>query len=440
VIPGYPVVNNVIQFPEVFSNAVDTKIKTGRNYAVDFTIQRDLPGNMIIEAGYVGRFARRLPQQMSLGQSPFNFVDPASKQTFAQAFDNVAQALRNGQAVTPQSWFENMVPAGACAGQPNCTQWLASTQRTNFTFGSVSNIFFAIDTERLKAGLPSFNNYLARAINMRSSTGISNYNGAFVSLNKRLSRGLQFGVNYTFSRSLDEVGAVQNSAGLVPNSFNLLTEYGFSDFDRTHIFNGTWLYELPFRSSNRALKRLTEGWYVSGIYTASSGAPLIVVESAQVWGGTLFLGNAIGAVPTVSPNRFGNSVHSGVVGSGGIGTLGNPAVRGSGLNLFADPEGVHRSFRQVLISQDGRSGRANPLRGFSHWNTDAAIGKKTSITERVRMVFAADFFNIFNNAQFADPTLNLQVGSSFGVVNTQFVPANRVEGSRWIQLSLRVEF
>jgi hypothetical protein len=233
---------------------------------------------------------------------------------------------------------------------------------------------------------------------------------------------------------------VQNSAGLVPNSFNLLTEYGFSGFDRTHIFNGTWLYELPFRSSNSALKKVTEGWYVSGIFTASSGAPLIVAESSQVWGGTLFLGNDIGAVPTVSPKTFDNSVHRSVAGSGGIGSSGNPANRGSGLNLFANPEAVFNSFRAVLISQDGRSGRANPLRGFSHWNQDVSIGKKTAITERVKAVFAADFFNLFNNVQFADPQLNGQNPSSFGVVNNQFIPANRIEGSRWIQLSLRIEF
>ncbi|MCL6480906.1 MAG: hypothetical protein K6U02_04195, partial [Firmicutes bacterium] len=223
-------------------------------------------------------------------------------------------------------------------------------------------------------------------------------------------------------------------------------EYGPSGFDNTHIFNGTYLYELPFGRGrwlgvdNSIIDRVINGWYVSGIFTARSGDPLIVTQGTQVWGGTLFLGFATGAIPTVDPSTFGNSAVSGVAGSGGVGTTGNPATGGSGLNLFRDPEAVFNSFRRIELSRDGRSGRANPLRGMPRWNLDMSIGKRTHIAERVSFVFSFDFFNIFNHLDFANPGLALTAPQSFGVISSQLVPANRTEGARWIQFGARVEF
>ena len=444
-------VNGSINFPEVFSFQVDPSIKVGRNYAVDLGIQRELPFNMLLEVAYSGRLGRDLPQSMSLGQSPIQFKEQTLGQTFAQAFDAVATQLRAGTApaaVTPQPWFEKLVPNGTVS--------LAAAASANFVNGNVSSVFRTIDQGRLLAGLPTFNNYLAQGIFFRSSTGESNYHALLVTLNKRTSHGLSFTTNYTFSHSLDQIGAIQNAANLMPNSFNLNAEYGPSGFDFRHIFNAKSVYELPFRSSHSFLKRAVEGWYISGIFTAISGQPLIVTEGNQVWGGTLALGFASGAVPTKDPGSLG-SVHSGVTGSNGIGTNSNsaPPTNGTGLNLFGDPASVFNSFRPVLLSSDGRSGRANPLRGLGHWNLDTSIGKRTAINERLHVTFAADFFNVFNHVIYCDPGVtngNPDAGTcggsltrasgqaNFGVISTQFVPANRVNGARWIQLSLRVEF
>jgi hypothetical protein len=447
--------------PEVFSFQDDPSIKVGRNYAADFSIQRELPGNMLLEVAYAGRLGRDLPQSMSLGQSPINFKDPASGQTFAQAFDAVATAVRTGAAVPTEAWFENNIPTQFCVNSSSapipCSAWIAGVQTTNFIFGGVSSIFKTIDGRRMLAGLPTFNNYLAQGIFYRSSTGLSNYHGLLVTLDKRTSHGLALTANYTFSHSLDQIGAIQNAANLMPNSFDLNAEYGPSGFDFRHIFNGKWVYDLPFKTSNSFLKRFVEGWYNSGIFTAISGQPLTATEGSQVWGGTLSLGFNTGEVPTVNPSNFNDSAHKGVTGSGGIGTSGNPAppTKGSGINLFGDPAKVAGDFRPVLLATDGRSGRSNPFRGLGHWNLDASFGKSTAITERVHVNFAADFFNIFNHVIYCDPgqqngnttlsncngSLSLATGlQNFGVISTQFVPANRTSGSRWIQLSLRFEF
>jgi hypothetical protein len=271
-----------------------------------------------------------------------------------------------------------------------------------------------------------------------------------VTLDKRTSRGLSFTANYTFSHSLDQLGAIQNAANLMPNSFDLNAEYGPSTFDFRHIFNGKYVYNLPFKNSHPFLKRLVEGWFNSGIFTAISGQPLTATEGSQVWGGTLALGFNTGRVPTVDPGSFNDGVHRGVTGSNLVGT--NSAT---GLNLFGDPFAVSQSLRPVLLASDGRSGRSRPIRGLGHWNLDTSFGKNTAITERVHAIFSADFFNIFNHVIFCDPgaangnglatcngSLSFASGNlaNFGVIASQFIPANRTAGSRWIQLSLRVEF
>jgi hypothetical protein len=175
------------------------------------------------------------------------------------------------------------------------------------------------------------------------------------------------------------------------------------------------------------------GWYVGAIYVANSGLPLTVMESNQAFGGGDIFNSIIsGAVPIVKPN-YGNSVHSGIAGSGSVGTVGNPATGGSGLNLFADPAAVIGNFRPINVSQDGRSFRGT-LRGLPFWNLDVSVGKRTALTERVNILFSADFLNIFNHVVFSDPTLNLLDPQSFGVVTSQF------NTPRAIQLSLRFEF
>jgi hypothetical protein len=319
-------------------------------------------------------------------------------------------------------------------------------QASNFINGNLNNVFLTVDQRRMLAGQQPFNNYLARTLFLRASTGLSNYSGLFVTLHKRMSQGLLFTVNYTFSRSLDQLGAIQNAANVMPNSFDLNAEYGPSPFDITHLFNTTWLYDLPFgrsnhlRSSFRPLNKVLEGWYTSGIFTAQSGDPLTVTEGAGVWGGSLFLGFNSGAIPTVDPGSLSNSVNRGIPGTNNIGVNGDPKTGGSGLNLFGNPESVFSKFRRVNISTDGRAGRANPLRGLPRWNVDTSVGKKTSITERVNLVFSADFFNLLNKVDFGNPSLDLNNPRAFGVITTQFTPANRTTGSRWIQLALRVEF
>jgi hypothetical protein len=433
------------EFPEIFSFQVDPDIQVGKNHAVDLTWQRDLPGDMLVEVGYVGRFARLLPQSMNLGQAPYLHVDSASGQSFAEAYDAIGLALRAGTSaasIPVQPWFENNLPTAACAvtisGVPtavSCTRYIATAQGSNFVNGNVNTIFLGIDRVRLRAGLPSFNNLMSQMFFLRSSTGISNYNALFATIHKRMKQGLTVTANYTYARSLDVGSANQNAASVMANNFDLMSDYGRSDFDINHSFNATWLYELPFGSgrwiatSNGILDRFIGGWYVSGIFTGSSGAPLSVNQGAQAWGGALALGFNSGSIPTVATSTFGNNnAHS-------VDTTVSP----TGLNLFGDPTAVRSAFRRIELSRDGRAGR-NVLTGMPRWNLDLSLGKSTRITEQVSFRFSLDFFNVFNKVDFNNPGLTITNTTTFGNITSQFTPTNRTNGARWIQFGARVEF
>jgi hypothetical protein len=392
---------------------------------------------MLMEIGYAGRFARQLPQSMNLGQSPYVHVDPASGQSFAEAYDAIALARRAGTpaaSIPVQPWFENNLPTQACAVGGvfvTCTQFIATVQSSNFINGNVSTIFSGIDQLRMRGGLQTFNNLMSQMFFLRSSTGESNYNAVFATLQRRMRHGLTATFNYTFARSLDVGSAIQNAASVMANNFDLRSDYGRSDFDVNHSLNATWLYELPFGRGrwlshhSGIVDRFIAGWFVSGIFTASSGVPLTVNQGTQAWGGALFLGFNSGSIPTDLSAIGDNRVHN--------------KQPNTTPNLFDDPAAVRGSFRRIELSRDGRSGR-NVLNGMPRWNMDISLGKSTTITEHVSFRFSLDFFNVFNKVDFTNPALAITNTTTFGNITSQFTPANRTNGARWIQFGARVEF
>jgi hypothetical protein len=464
---------------ETLSFQNDPNFKDGRAHMVDFTIQRSLPGQMIMELGYVGRFGRQLAGSINFNSAPYMFKDKTSGQIFAQAYDAVATQLRAGISPTlkdgtpnpafkVQPWFENQFPAlgNGCGVDTlttpttptniSATACLASGNTTNFTNNNISSLFLTMDFDRLGLGLPSYDNLQVLDLFMRDSHDRSNYNAFVVTLRNNTWHGLFFDMNYTFSKSLDTVGAVQNAAEYHSSSFNFNLDYGPSFFNRPHVFNALFNYDLPFGGSHRlsnshaAVNKFIGGWYASGILRVSSGIPNLVTVSGQSFGGGDIFGISAGMIPTVPIGSIGGGgVHAGIcstgAGSGGNGPscshpAGTPAPTGTGLNYFANPSAALADFRPTLLATDTNDGRSSPLPGLSLWNFDMSLGKTTSITEKIKLEFSADFFNLFNHVNFLDPSLDTTNPSTFGVINTQLVPADRIQGSRWIQMGLRIKF
>ena len=435
IVPPIPTVTSPVvigtPFAESLAYQPDPVISTGYSHNIDFTIQRELPHGLFVEAGYAARLGRNLRQVNDIGSVPLFYKDSKSGQSFATAYDAVANQLRSGVTpanVTPQPWFENLVGSGG-------TVKLANSQAAAFRDGMLRNLW----TNMVTLMPTPITNTQVQTFWMGTDNGYSNYNALFVSVRKRAARQLTFDVNYTLSKALDLGGMVQDSPFEYSNSYDPRIDYGPAFFDRRHVLNAMGVYEIPMGKGHRitgggaAGERILGGWYVAAIYIANSGLPLTVMESNQAFGGGDTFNSIIsGAVPIVKPS-YGNDVHHGIAGSGGVGTVGNPATGGSGLNLLADPAAVIGNFRPINVSQDGRSFRGT-LRGLPFWNLDVSVGKRTALTERVNILFSADFLNIFNHVVFSDPALNLLDPRSFGVITSQF------NTPRAIQLSLRVEF
>ena len=421
---------------ETNSYALDPTLRPGYAHEVNFSVQRAL-GTVVVEAGYVGHFGRNLLQRVDLNSVPYFFTDPASGQTLAQAYDAVAGYLRSGGAaarVPVQPWFEDQLRgAGVCTS--SCTAGLAATQASSFTQGQLNALFNVINTQR-PAG--PITNFQVSSLWMRTNGGVSNYNAGFLTVNHKFSNGLNLQATYTLSKSLDEHGYNQEAESLLSNGYFPKLDYSPSAFDHRHVFNTNFYYELPFGPGKpwkgpRKSGRLIGGWYVGGIFSAQSGAPVTVVQSGNAWGGAPQVESVNAGAIEIAPLTYASGIHSGVAGSGGVGTTGNPATGGSGLNLFSNPAAVLADFRPILLSQDGRNG-LNALRGLSHWNVDLSIGKKIPIVERASAVLTADLINALNRVEFVDPALSLQTPSNFGVLNTQFGTP------RAIQIGLRIEF
>jgi len=343
-VPGFPTVTSPVKpaspFGEFLSFSLDPSFKVGRSYSFDFTVQRELPGNMLMEIGYIGRLGRSLPNSIDFDSSPYMLKDQASGQTFAQAFDAVAAQVSAHTPlanIAPQPWFENQLPGfGASSasgpfaqgrGDPTltATQCLVSRNGGAFQARSVNALFQSMGFDRELLGETAYNNLqVFLALFVRTHIDLSNYHAATFTLRKRPSHGLQFDLNYTFSKSLDQLGGVQNNAGTYASSFNPNLQYGPSLFDRTHVFNAIFNYDLPagkghkFSFSNSVLDKIISGWYVTGVFRANSGLPIPVVGGD--FGGGPF-SNSVNMIATVDPSSLGASAHSSVCGSAGLNGL-----------------------------------------------------------------------------------------------------------------------
>ncbi|HTB12929.1 MAG TPA: carboxypeptidase-like regulatory domain-containing protein [Bryobacteraceae bacterium] len=439
---------------EVLSFQVDPNTKTGRSYNFDLSVQRQLPGHMILEVAFLSREARDLPQAVNVNSAPYMFKDPQSGQTFAQAYDLVADALRSGQSAPTEPFFENQFPGLATAkGTATATAYIVGANKANITGGSVGTLFANLDTYRRALGLPAYDSDQAGVEFIRTYIGYSNYNAGIVTLSKRMSHGFSITGNYTFSKALDDGLSNQNNAGFYSNSFNPGVQYGPSSYDRRSVVNAYYQYDLPAGAGHRFhtgnfVDKIIGGWYTSGVVSAWTGLPLKVSEGSQVWGG----GNSsIGAteymVPTgplpstgVNHNVSNTTTCSNSITTGTVGANVGGAS-GTNLDIFSNPGAAYCDFNYVQLSSTGRTGSGDPMRGLSFWNFDMRAGKDTRIGEgKVKLGFSADFFNIFNHENFANPSTSFTSPATFGVITATYTPPNRTNAGRWIEMGLRLDF
>lgn len=408
-------------------SGLDPYATPGHSHSIDLTVQRELPGRMVLEFGYIGRISRNLPQNIAYNAADYLMKDATSGQTYAQAFDGVAQALRTGAAVPVMAFFENQIGTASCTvkGFTSCSAMVAKQDPTDLINGSL-NLFSLNEFNRVTpVPVDNIQSFQAYGI---TDHGFSTYHAGFVSLNKSLGKGLQFQANWTWSHAIGNQGVDQQSGSSANSPYNLNLDKASESFDRRHVINIWWYYELPFgggmHNASNLRDRIIGGWSASGIYTFATGTPLRISANGDYGA---WESNGTAAICSTSLNGI-EAQHSGVVGSSGIATTGN-----TGLNIFANPVAVYQSCSRPLLSVNNRI-PSDQVRALSRWNVDFSLGKNIPINERVKLNVSAEFLNMFNLVNFANPTLSLNSASSFGVFSRQG------NNPRQILLGLKLRF
>jgi hypothetical protein len=424
---------------------------------VSFGIQRELPGNFLLEATYFGRFGHRLLSRGDAGQV-VDFVDKASGQHLVDAFTQLSLAARNNQPIPDLPFFRSvMTPTvqanygtdcpglgTAIFGTPatSCADLTNSLFNPLPTIGDMGDTFAALYTGVFGLGPmipsnvgldPQFSSQL-----YFGNKSYSNYNGLLTSLHKRMSHGMQFDVNYTYSHSIDNSSTIANNAegtnatggygGFLCDAIQLRSCRGNSDFDITHVVSADGIFDLPFgtgrpfgRNASGWLNQIIGGWQVAFLNQWHTGYAFTTVSEAF----------------PVSFNANSPAVFIGKQSDIRVRVHNDPNT--GQIQLFADPTAAVNAFTGPI----GLNGPTrNNLRGPRFSSTNLSLNKHFHLHENYALEFRAEAYNVFNQVNFALPkgsVADINNPSTFGVITSDSAP-DGVPGPRVMQFSLRFDF
>jgi hypothetical protein len=236
-----------------------------------------------------------------------------------------------------------------------------------------------------------------------TSDNNSHYEGLQVTVEKRLSRGLQFLADYTWSKTIDDYG--------YEDPFNREFDYGLSSDDVPHLLRLSATWDLPTAANVHGFARqVINGWALSGIWSWQSGFPFTLYSGVD---------NSFSGVGSDHADFIGTSLSQAKLSSGR--SHGQEIQEWFNTSLFAPN----------AIGTFGNSGKDN-LRGPGYFNVDMALVKNFPIKERTSVQFRAEFFNSLNDVNFALPGTTLG-SSSFGQITSASDP-------RILQFALKLMF
>ncbi|HYA61929.1 MAG TPA: TonB-dependent receptor [Candidatus Sulfotelmatobacter sp.] len=294
-------------------------------------------------------------------------------------------------------------------------------------------------------------------IDYKANNGNSSYHGLLLAIDRQITKGLSFNAKYTFSHSIND-GTIGGGEAIAPQNADCLAcEKGPSIYDVRHNIILASVYELPFGPGKQHFTegigaRLLGNWTLGGLWNWHTGHPLTV--TMDVSGNPDYLpdgndGTASSQRPDLVPGV--SVVPSGQNSNNWV----NPAA-------FTTPPYDPQTGSLLRYGNAGNG----LIRSPHVWQVDFTAEKGIKITERFTAQFGAQFFNIFNHTQLADPnTLSFTYGctsgppplvcsitpnSNFGVINTfvnkntnsdKFFADNTGSGlPRQIQLYVRFQF
>lgn len=335
----------------------------------NLSVQRSLTNSLVVTAAYVGSNGKQL---RGGGRGPWsNQMDPKYL---------VLGNLLNSNATPANIALAQAIVPGIGLPFPTFVGTIAQMLRPFPQYNSVTDVY--------------------------GDVGQSNYNAMQLSLQQRLSRGLTFNFNYTFSKALGTING---------NRSAYLQEKNLSTTDQPHLLNAFYSYQLPFGKGqmydpgNSVVRAIVSGWQISGITRYASGTPLgpftatcNVPQAGTCWA-------------SYNPN-FSGPVE--LKGDGG----NTPFIDS---HAFISPP----SFTYGNTPATGAYGLRNP----HFFNQDLSLTRNFQLRENLRVAFGVDSFNLFNNVRFGSINTNI-TSANFGKVAAQ------VNLPRVFQFRLRVLF
>jgi hypothetical protein len=352
-------------------NVVNPNLTDPYSMNFNLNVQRELPSSTILQIAYVGALGRHL------------------------------ELAYEGNPISPAGQAE-------CATDPACI-----ANKTSQAGAYPSHTLYAPGNEFVSVGT-------------QATRGTSEYNSLQVSLNKRLSRGLQFLAAYTLSHSIDDTSGYESSGGAgsfgvfrSPNPYALEESFrGDSSFDARNRFVLSAVWEIPGPRNNRIARYALAGWKLAGIETVQTGFPVLIFDQSLnslscnagfpvIYYACWDTPNVAGPVQTYNPRTSTN-------------------------NLYFNPN----SFADETTGVIGNEGRDN-FHGPGIVNTNLSLIKDIKLSEARRLELRLDSFNTFNHAQFEFEANSLQYSdynsSLFGRVTAALDP-------RILQLAAKLYF
>jgi hypothetical protein len=387
-------------------------LRTQYSDQYNFNIQREIAKDLVLQVGYVGSQAHRL-----LASHDINY---GNSQT-CQDLHNISQTTGDGSYDCGTFYADSsfFVPAGA----------IPAGMTLHLPYGSVPSVTGPSAPDINLVGLRRYSSPLCEpttgvgcpidgtpvfsSIFAEDTIANSNYNSLQALLEKHFSKGLQMQAAYTWSKSFDLASSFEGEL----NPLDFHGTYSLSQFDARHRLVISYYYELPIPKYQGFAGKLLDGWDLSGIYSFQSGFPIRITSSTdnELMYSAFF--EYPGEPDQVAPFR---SLDPKKV---------DPATGNH--YWFDGSDGA-------IFTEDTTFGRIGNAKrticcGPHINNFDFALHKVTPITEKTRVEFRAELFNVFNHTQFNNPDGNISDGSDFGRIG-------RAKPPRQIQLAMKFYF
>ena len=377
------------------NTVVDPGFHTPKTNMWGLSYQREVFKRTVLEVNYIGRHAVNLLGAYSVNQALYR------NNGFLDAF-NIVKAGGESPLMNQLLASDTRRNSGETGAQ-----MLRRLYTSDLALNNVASVASAIAT-RIQSGrsvpdlsglgpffiipFPQYSTF--RVID---SNDFSTYNALQVKLERRFSRGLGTMFAYTFGKSLDDrsfdptittVGTsnAQSASSTPFDIYNRKLNYARSDFDRTHVFQGHWVYELPFGRGKRfanttgALDRVLGGWEITGFLLLETGRPFTVYSGGY---------------------QFSNIVQTPANCSGCTRSDGKVFEDG-GLKWYFDAT-TRAKFSTPAPGTLGAAGR-NLFDGPPYFDLQMGFLKRTKINERQSIEYRADFTNFTNTPSFGAPT------------------------------------